>query len=145
MQAKDVMTPNVVTVTPDASVKDIAELLLERQISALPVVDAEQKIVGIVSEGDLLRRPETGTERRRSWWLSLFSSSEERAADYVKGHGRRAEEVMTRNVVTVEEDTPLNKIAELLERRRIKRVPVVVGGFRATRRSRLRMSPLRPR
>ena len=128
MQAKDIMTTVVTTVGPDLRVEDVARLLLDRHISAVPVVDDQGAIVGIVSEGDLMHRSESETERRRSWWLNLFAGTEERARDYVKSHGRRAEEVMTREVITVSEDTPVGDIAETLEKRRIKRVPVVRDG-----------------
>lgn len=128
MLAKDLMTTNVITVTPETPVREIARLLSTRHISAVPVVGPDGRILGIVSEGDLMRRPETGTERRRSWWLTLLTGPEELAQEYVKTHGRRASEVMTRDVVTVAEDTPVSAIARLLEERRIKRVPVVGAG-----------------
>ncbi len=129
MLARDVMTTAVTTVAPATPVPEIAALLLDRHISAVPVVDADNRILGIVSEGDLIHRAESDTERRRSWWLALLrTGSEDRAREYVKTHGRRAEDVMTRDVITVGEDTPLGEIAELLERRRIKRVPVVRDG-----------------
>ncbi|MBI3707671.1 MAG: CBS domain-containing protein [Proteobacteria bacterium] len=128
MLARDVMTRMVATVTPTTPVDEIAGLLLGRSISAVPVVDAEERIVGIVSEGDLLRRPETGTERRRSWWLELISDPRSLATDYVKSHGRRAQDVMTRHVVSVTETTSVAAVADLLEARRIKRVPVVRDG-----------------
>lgn len=129
MIAKDVMTTNVVTVEPETAVSDIAKLLLERNISAVPVVDLEGKIAGIVSEGDLMRRPESDTEtRRRSWWLSLIADSDTLAGEYAKSHGRRASDVMTGNVISVEEETPLSEIAQTLEEKHIKRVPVVRDG-----------------
>ncbi len=128
MQASDIMTAKVVTVSFDTEVEDIARMLLERRISAVPVVDENDHILGIVSEGDLLRRPEIETERHRSWWLRLLADKEERAEDYVKSHGRRADQVMTREVITVTEDAKLGDIAELLENRRIKRFPVVRDG-----------------
>ncbi len=128
MQASDIMTTSVVTVTPDTAVGEIAKLFLERHISGVPVVDASGRVLGIVSEGDLMRRPESGTERRPSWWLRFFASGKELAEAYVKTHGMRAEDVMTRDVVTVGEDTTVGEIAQLLEERRIKRVPVVSDG-----------------
>jgi CBS domain-containing protein len=128
MLARDVMTTDVVTVAPDTPIVEIAQTLLHHHISAAPVVSAEGRILGIVSEGDLMHRPETGTERPRSWWLALITEPEERARDYVKTHGGRASEVMTRDVVAVTDDTPLREIAQLLEERRIKRVPVVREG-----------------
>ncbi len=127
MQAKDVMTINVISVSEDTPVHEVVRLLLKHHISAVPVVDGARKVAGIVSEGDLLR-PE-GTSRaaaRRPWWLEAVFAGQ--TVGYDKAHGRTAGAIMTRNVVTVDEDTPLNRIAELLERRRIKRVPVVKDG-----------------
>ena len=128
MRSKDVMTTNVVTVGPDTDVRTIARSLIERGISAVPVVDHAGRVIGIVSEGDLMRRAEAGTERRPSWWLELFASPEEKARDYAKSHGLTAKDVMSRPAVTVAEDAPLGEVATLLERHRIKRVPVVRDG-----------------
>jgi len=125
MKAKDVMTTAVVSVSPDASVREIAQLLLKRRISAVPVVDAG-RLIGMVSEGDLVRRPESETEGFASWWLALLA--EERATRYLKTHGLRARDVMTRDVVSVSEGASLEEIATLLERRHIKRVPVLRDG-----------------
>src|SRR3974377_2131095 len=107
MRAVDVMTTNVITVNPDTSVQALAALLSERGISGVPVVDADDRVVGIVSAGDLLHRVETGTERReesrtkrrRSWWLEGIASDRELARDYVKSHARMVRDVMTRDVV----------------------------------------------
>jgi CBS domain-containing protein len=128
MKAKDIMTTNVVTVAPDTDVQSIARRLLGRGISAVPVVDESGRIVGIVSEGDLMRRPESATERHPSWWLGFITTPDEQARSYTKSHGRKAKDVMTRKVVTVSEDASLDEIATLLERNRIKRVPVVRDG-----------------
>jgi CBS domain-containing protein len=128
MIAKDVMTTAVVTVRAQTSVEDVAKLLLKRRISAVRVVDAKGRIQGIVSEGDLIRRVESGTESHRSWWLDILANRDRITFDYVKSHGRTAGDVMTRDVITVGERTPLAKIATLLERHRIKRVPVVRTG-----------------
>ena len=128
MQARDVMTTPVVTVGPQTSVEEIARLLLERRISGVPVVDAGGALLGIVTEGDLVRRPEIGTERQRGWWLRFFGDERARAEEYTRAHGSRAEQVMTRNVVTVSDDTPVAEIASLLEEHHIKRVPVVRDG-----------------
>lgn len=128
MQAKDVMTHSVVSVSPDTPVSEIARKLIARGISAVPVLDEAGKIVGIVSEGDLMRRGESGTERRPSWWLRMFELPENKAHEFVKTHGLHAGDVMTREVTTVSEDTPINEIAELLEYQHIKRVPVVRDG-----------------
>ena len=94
----------------------------------MPVVDADGRVVGVVSEGDLMHRGESGGERHRSWWLALIASAEERSRDYVKNHGLRASDVMTRDPVTVGEDATLEEIAALLETHRIKRVPVLRDG-----------------
>jgi CBS-domain-containing membrane protein len=128
MIAKDVMTTAVVTVRAQTSVEDVAKLLLKRRISAVPVVDAKGRLQGIVSEGDLIRRVESGTQSHRSWWLDIMANRDRIVFDYVKSHGRTAGDVMTREVITIGERTPLAKIATLLERHRIKRVPVVRTG-----------------
>jgi CBS domain-containing protein len=125
MNASDVMVYNVISVTPDTSLRDVAKLLLTNRISAVPVVNAKGELVGIVSEGDLMRRAETGTALRRSWWLELFLGSGQLAAEYVKAHARKVSDIMKRDVVTATPDTPLRRIAELLEKHRIKRVPIV--------------------
>src|SRR5947207_1898114 len=132
MRAMDVMTTNVITVSADTSVQEVAKILSERGISGVPVVDAQNRLVGIVSEGDLLHRVEMGTDRktgrRRSWWLDTVGSDEELARAYVKSHGRTARDVMTREVTSVSETAELAEIANLLETKRIKRVPVVRDG-----------------
>jgi CBS domain-containing protein len=132
MRAMDVMTTEVITVDPDVSVHAVAKLLSERGISGVPVVDAADRLVGIVSEGDLLHRVETGTQRLpgrpRSWWLDTIASDRELARDYVKSHGRTAKDVMTRDVISVTETTDLAEVAMLLETNRIKRVPVLRDG-----------------
>ena len=127
MNAADIMTPNVITARPDTPLEELIDLMLKNRISGLPVVD-DGIIVGIVSEGDLLRRAETGTERRRSQLLELVSSTGTAAAAYVRTHGRKAGEIMTTDLVTVTPDTPIAKIADILESKRIKRVPVVLEG-----------------
>ena len=101
---------------------------MEHRISAVPVVDEDGMLVGIVSEGDLMRRAEIGTERRHPWWLELLALPETRAREFVKANGTRVAEVMTRDVVTATEDTPLDDLAKLLEKNGIKRVPIVREG-----------------
>jgi CBS domain-containing protein len=136
MRAMDVMTTEVISVDPDTSVQALAALFWERGISGAPVVDADNRVVGIVSEGDLLHRIETGTERRkeeptrrrRSWWLDAIASDRELARDYVKSHARAVGDIMTRDVVSVSDTAELADIAMLLETKRIKRVPVVRDG-----------------
>ena len=124
MKARDVMVSPVITVKPDASVRDVAQTLLESRISAVPVVDDQGKLVGIVSEGDLLHRAEAETERHRPWWLLVMTSDEALAADYIKEHSRKVADVMTKDVITAGPDTPLHEIARALERHAIKRVPM---------------------
>jgi len=126
MRAKDIMTANVVTVTADTAVPDIAKLLLSRNISGVPVVDDSGVIVGIISEGDLIQREES-KPAHTSWWLRLFGEAET-AEHYIKTHGMTAADVMTRNVLTVDEETPVGDIARVMAEHRIKRVPVVTDG-----------------
>ena len=131
MRAMDVMTTDVITVGPDMAIQDVARLLAERGISGVPVVDASGDLVGVISEGDLLHRTEIGTahrhrERRRSWWLDDFAA--ELARGYVKSHGRTVSDLMTRDVVSVDEEADLADVAALLEAKRIKRVPVIRDG-----------------
>jgi CBS domain-containing protein len=128
MKASDIMVPDVITVGPDTSIQEVAEILLARRISGMPVISSSGKLVGIVSEGDLLRREEAGTEHTRSWWLKLLMGRETLAAEFVKEHARRVRDVMTRDVISVSPDTPATEIASILERNRIKRVPVVKDG-----------------
>lgn len=125
MQARDVMTTHVITVAPDTDVREIAKRLIQNRISAVPVVDASGALVGIVSEGDLMRRQESRMGHRHSWWLSLLLLPEEQARKYVKTLGRHARDVMTNRVITIDEDASLEAIADVLERRHIKRVPVL--------------------
>src|SRR5262245_40183025 len=129
MKAADVMVSNVISVGPNARVEEVAKILLANRISAVPVIDAQGKLLGIVSEGDLLHRVEAGTDRgRRSWWLEYLTGKQVLAAEFVKSHSRKVADVMTRSVITATEDTPLTDIANLLERNRIKRVPIVRDG-----------------
>lgn len=128
MNAADIMTTQVVTIAPEATAKDAAELMLTNRISALPVLDPSGKLLGIVSEGDLVRRAELGTARARSWWLELLTPNRTLATDYVKAHGRKVSELMTRDIVTAKPDMPIGDIALLLEENAIKRVPIIEKG-----------------
>ncbi len=128
MKARDVMVSPVITVKPTETVKDVAKLFLGNRISAVPVVDDQGKLVGIVSEGDLLHRAEAGTQRSRPWWLLALTRDEALAADYIKEHARSVADVMTKDVITAGPDTPLHDIAAALERYAIKRVPIVKDG-----------------
>jgi len=125
MLAKSIMSTQVVSISLSTSVKDIARTLYEHRISAVPVVDPQKRLIGIVSEGDLIFREELGTEHKRSWWLSFFADSERDAYDYVKSHARTANDIMTSHVISVTEETPVQEIADLLQRHQIKRVPVL--------------------
>ena len=128
MKASDVMVLNVITVGLDASIQEVADLLLRHRISAVPVVGANGEMLGIVSEGDLINRPEAETTHRKSWWLDALASNEILAAEYVKSHSRKVADVMTREVITASPDTSVAEVAALLERNRIKRVPIVKNG-----------------
>ena len=128
MRAIDVMTKDVVTATPEMTVQDVAKLMINHRISGIPIVDGDRQLVGIVTEGDLLRRSETGTERQHSRWSEWFSPNSRLAAEYIKSHARRLADIMTRDVVNVSELATLGEIADLMEARRIKRVPVVHDG-----------------
>jgi CBS domain-containing protein len=125
MHAADMMTSKVVTIAPDAPLRDAVWLMLTNRISAVPVVDDERQLVGIVSEGDLLRRAEVGTERHRSWWSEFNAGNEVLAAEFVKTHAHKVADVMTRRVVTARPDAPARDIAKLMEDHAIKRVPIV--------------------
>jgi CBS-domain-containing membrane protein len=128
MKARDVMVSPVITVKPTSLVRDAAKIFLERRISAAPVVDDQGKIVGMISEGDLMHRSEAGTEHQRPWWLRTFMSDETLAAEYTEAHARKVADVMARHVITAAPDTPLHDIAALLEKNSIKRVPIVNDG-----------------
>lgn len=128
MKARDVMVSPVITVNPNSSIREVAKKLLENRISAVPVVDDGGKLVGMISEGDLMHRSEAGTERQRSWWLRLMAGDDMLAADYAKAHGRKVVDVMTQNVITATPNMPLDEIAVLLEINSIKRVPIVKDG-----------------
>ena len=127
MQAADIMNKPVISVGPEMTVKELARVLLEKRVSAVPVIGADGGLLGIVSEGDLVRRVETETEPSSSWWLDLFTTTDTLQHRFIKSHGRRVADVMTKNPVTVQPDAALSEIAALLEAHRIKRVPVVAN------------------
>jgi len=127
MIAAEVMSRNVISVSPDMTIAAAIQLMLDHRISGLPVVDAAGKLVGMVTEGDLLRRAETGTERHRPRWLEILMGPGRLAGEYVRTHGRKVEEIMTRDLVSARPDTALDEIVALMERRRIKRIPVLDG------------------
>ncbi len=127
MQVRDVMTRNVISVAPDDTILKAARLMLQNGISGLPVVAAGD-LVGIVTEGDFLRRSEIGTQRRRPRWLEFVIGPGRLSAEYVHASGRKIDEVMTRDPETVTEDDSLDTVVDLMERRRIKRLPVLRDG-----------------
>ncbi len=128
MRVSEIMTSPVVGVEPSASVEDAVKLMLGNHISGLPVVSGDGHLVGIVTEGDFLRRGELGTARRRPRWLQFFISPGKDAAEYVQSHGRKVEEVMTAEPVTISAEASLADLVELMIARKIKRVPVVDKG-----------------
>jgi CBS domain-containing protein len=127
MIASDVMTRDVITIDPDQTVLQAARLMLQHRISGLPVVDQSARLVGVLSEGDFLRRRETKTEHRRSRWLEFLMGPGKIASEYTHTHGSKVGEVMTTELHTVDENAGLEDIVELMERYRIKRVPVMCG------------------
>ncbi|BCG04799.1 hypothetical protein PPGU19_093670 (plasmid) [Paraburkholderia sp. PGU19] len=129
MRAMDVMTTSVVFAHPETTVQEAARMLAKQHISGMPVVDDKGELVGMITEGDLLHRAEIGTGvGKRAWWLEFLASTRELASEYVREHSHKVSDLMTTRVVVVAEDTPVAEIAELLERHRIKRVPVVKDG-----------------
>jgi CBS domain-containing protein len=125
MKASEVMTRDVLTVGPQTAVAEAIRLMLDNNVSGLPVLADNGKVVGILTEGDLLRRSETGTERHRPRWLEILMGPGRMAGEYIRTHGRRVEEIMTTDLISVAPDTPLDEVVSLMERRRIKRVPVL--------------------
>lgn len=127
MRARDIMTTSVVTVSPETDIAEAVKLMLDRQISGVPVIDDTGRLIGILTEGDLMRRAELDTGRQ-SWWINPISSPEQEAKAYVKAHGLKVKDVMTREVVTINEQEPLDRIAMVFEERGIKRTPVMRSG-----------------
>ncbi|TXH80497.1 MAG: CBS domain-containing protein [Rhizobium sp.] len=123
-----IMTSPAIAVRPETKVAEAAKMMLDNHISGLPVVDAAGSLVGIVSEGDLLRRTELDTERKRSWLLELLASPGKLADEYVSTHGRTVEEVMSPTVVSVTSTTNLQDVVALMEKHHVKRLPVVTNG-----------------
>lgn len=128
MQASDIMTKALVTATPDTQIDEVARLMTEQGISGVPIADEDGAVIGIVSEGDLLRRVEGAADRPRGRLARLFLGDGLSATDFVQLRGQYARDVMTRDVVTVPPDMPVGEIARLLQAKHIKRVPVVMGG-----------------
>jgi len=128
MNARDVMVHDVVTVGPDEDVAKALQLLVDHDISALPVVDGERHVIGIFSEADLLHRQQIGTEKHRAWWLEAVTPASVLALDYAKSHGRKVAELMSVDVISADEDKSLSELANILEKNRIKRVPILKDG-----------------
>jgi CBS domain-containing protein len=127
MRAHQVMTRPVITVTPDTTIVEAATVMLQRHVSGLPVVDASGKLVGVVSEGDFIRRAEIGTARKRGRWLRFVLGPGKSASDFVHEHGRKVLEVMSTSPLTITEDTALAEIVALMEKNHVKRLPVMRG------------------
>jgi CBS domain-containing protein len=127
MKASDIMSPRVVSIAPDANVLEAIRLMLQKHISGLPVIDKSGALVGVVTEGDFLRRAETGTERKRPRWLEFLMGPRRMADEYVHTHARKVEDVMTREPITITEDASLDAVVQIMERKRIKRLPVMRG------------------
>jgi len=127
MQVKDIMTTNVVTAKTGDTVADVAKAMATKRISGLPVVDDAGKVVGVVSEGDLLARAALGQDTPRSWWLGLIGEAETPDA-YMRAHGKTVGDVMTRAVKTIQPDASLAALARKLEASGVKRLPVIEGG-----------------
>ena len=128
MRAHQIMTRKVITVGPDCSIADAANLMLRNHISGLPVLDKVGDLIGIVSEGDFLRRSEIGTQRKRPSWLQFLTSTGRLADEFVDERGRKIGDVMTRDPVTVFDDTPLDEMVALMESKGVKRLPVMRSG-----------------
>src|SRR5204862_4051642 len=127
MRAHQIMTRPVITVAPDTAMIEAANTMLQRHVSGLPVVDAAGKLVGIISEGDFVRRSEIGTQRKRGRWLKLILGPGKAATDFVHEHGRKVAEIMTAEPLTITEDTALEEIVQLMENNNVKRLPVMRG------------------
>lgn len=127
MRAHEIMSRHVITIDVDASVTDAIKTMLSHHISGLPVIDRSGTLVGILSEGDFIRRVELGTEKRRSRWLAVLAGSEQLALDFSRQRGRNVSQIMSPNPITIGEDTPLEQIVRLMESRNIKRFPVMRG------------------
>ena len=127
MRAHEIMSRHIITISADASVATAIRIMLSHHISGLPVIDAEGKLIGIISESDFLRRQEIGTEKRRGRWLALLAGKEQEALDFARQHGRKVNEIMSPNPITIGEDTSLEHIIQLMESHNVKRFPVMRG------------------
>lgn len=128
MKASEVMTRRVISIEPEATIVEAIQLMLKNRVSGLPVVDRRGKLVGVISEGDFLHRREIGTEIRRSAWLDAIFGPEQSASDYIRAHGIKVAELMTKRPITIDEGADLDRVVHLMERKRIKRLPIVRKG-----------------
>lgn len=128
MEARHIMSSPTICISPGATVRQAIETMLLNRVSGLPVIDADGSLAGVVSEGDLMRRSEIGTERQRPAWLEFLLGPGRSAEEYVHSHSRRIVDVMTEDAISVEETTPVEEIVKLMEKRGIKRVPVLREG-----------------
>jgi CBS domain-containing protein len=127
MKASDIMSSRVISIAPDATIEQAIALMMDKRISGLPVIDSSGALVGMVTEGDFLRRAETGTTRKRPRWLEFVLGPHRLAEEYIHANARKVDEVMTRDPITITEGTPLDEVVRIMERRRIKRLPVMRG------------------
>jgi CBS domain-containing protein len=127
MRVNQIMTPDVITVGADTTILEAANTMLRHHIGALPVVDAAGRLIGIISEGDFIRRAEIGTQHQRGRWLSLLAGADRIATEFAHERGRKVGEVMTPDPLTVAEDTPLDRIVQIMQSSRVKRLPVMRG------------------
>jgi CBS domain-containing protein len=127
MRACQIMTSEVITVGADASVVEAIKMMIDNQVSGLPVVDPAGHLIGIISQGDFIRRAEIGTQRKRARWLAFLTGPRQAALDFSREHGRKVADIMTANPVTITEDAPLEQIVQIMESKNVKRVPVMRG------------------
>ena len=127
MRVNQIMTPDVITVGADTTIVEAANTMLRYHIGALPVVDAAGRLIGIISEGDFIRRAEIGTQHKRGRWLSFLAGADRIATEFAHERGRKVGEIMTPDPLTVTEDTPLERIVQIMQSSRVKRIPVMRG------------------
>jgi CBS domain-containing protein len=127
MRAHQIMTPQVITVGADTTIVEAANMMLRHHVSGLPVVDAMGGLIGIISEGDFIRRTETATQHKRGRWLSFLTGADRVAAEFAHEHGRKVGEIMTPDPLTVTEGTPLDQVVQIMETKNVKRLPVMRG------------------
>ena len=127
MRANQIMTQHVIAIGADAPIAEAVDTMLRHHVRGLPVVDADGALIGVISEGDFIRRAEIGTQRKRGRWLSFLVGADRVAADFVQAHGRKVGEIMTPDPLTISEDTPLDELVEIMESNKVKRLPVLRG------------------